>query len=94
MYPLVPVLAWATWRRDLRLRPLAGLLAAAGALVASYHVLIERFPTLESSACDPTNPCTLIWVRRFGYLTIPAMALSGFALILTLLAVARRDDGN
>jgi disulfide bond formation protein DsbB len=94
MYPLAPLLAWAAWRRDLRLRPLAALLATVGGLIASYHVLIERFPTLESSACDPTNPCSLIWVRRFGYLTIPAMALSGFALILTLLAVARRDDGR
>ncbi len=94
MYPLVPLLAWAAWRRDLRVRPVAAVLAAVGALIASYHVLIERYPTLESGACDPTNPCSLIWVRRFGYLTIPTMALSAFALILTLLAVARRDDGS
>ena len=40
-------------------------------------------------SCDPANPCSLIWVERFGYLTIPGMALSGFALILVLLAVAR-----
>jgi disulfide bond formation protein DsbB len=93
MYPLVPVLGWAAWRRDLRVRPLAMVLAGMGAVVASYHALVEHYPTLESSACDPTNPCTLIWVRRFGYLTIPTMALSGFLLILTLLAVARRDDG-
>jgi disulfide bond formation protein DsbB len=94
MYPLVPFLAWAAWRRDLRVRPVAVVLAGVGALIASYHVLIERYPTLESGACDPTNPCSLVWVRRFGYLTIPTMALSAFALILTLLAVARRDDGS
>jgi disulfide bond formation protein DsbB len=94
MYPLVPLLAWAAWRRDLRARPVAVVLAGVGALIASYHVLIERYPTLESGACDPTNPCSLVWVRRFGYLTIPTMALSAFALILTLLAVARRDDGS
>jgi disulfide bond formation protein DsbB len=94
MYPLVPLLAWGTWRRDLRVRPVAAVLAGVGALIASYHVLIERYPTLESGACDPNNPCSLVWVRRFGYLTIPAMALSAFALILTLLAVARRDDGS
>jgi disulfide bond formation protein DsbB len=94
MYPLVPLLAWGGWRRDLQVRVLATALAGVGAAIASYHVLIERYPTLESGACDPTNPCSLIWVRRFGYLTIPTMALSAVALILTLLAGARRDDGG
>ncbi len=90
----MPLLAWGAWRRDLRVRAPAAVLAGLGALIASYHVLVERYPTLESGACDPTNPCSLIWVRRFGYLTIPTMGLSAFALILTLLAIARRDDGN
>jgi disulfide bond formation protein DsbB len=58
-------------------------------------VLIERFPSLESaSSCDPANPCSLIWVERFGYLTIPTMALSAFALIATLLLLAPKEtDG-
>ena len=34
----------------------------------------------------------MIWVKRLGYLTIPTMALSGFALIITLLAVSRAGD--
>ena len=91
MYPLVPILGIAAWRRDLGVRPYAVALAAVGAVIAAYHVLLERFPTLESSVCEPANPCTLIWVRRFGYLTIPTMALSAFALVLTLLAIAGRS---
>ena len=55
-------------------------------------MLLERYPSLETGACDPNNPCTLIWVERFGYLTIPTMALSAFALIITLLLVARPTD--
>lgn len=89
MYPLVVVLALAalTGRRSLRI--LGAVLATVGASISIFHVLVERFPSLESStSCDPTNPCSLIWVEHFGYLTIPAMALSGFALILTLLAIA------
>lgn len=92
MYPLVPLLGLAAWRRDVGIRPYAAVLAGIGAITSSYHVLLERYPTLESGVCDPTNPCTLIWVRRFGYLTIPTMALSAFAVILTLLAVA--GDGT
>jgi disulfide bond formation protein DsbB len=88
MYPLVPLLGIAAWRRDTGIRVYAATLAGIGALISSYHVLLERFPDLESGACEAANPCTLIWVERFGYLTIPAMALSGFAAILALLAVA------
>lgn len=89
MYPLVPMLGIAAWRRDMAVRPYAAVLAVIGVPISSYHVVLERFPNLESSACDLDNPCSLIWVRRFGYVTIPVMALSGFLLILTLLAVAR-----
>jgi disulfide bond formation protein DsbB len=93
MYPLVPVLGFAAWRRQARMaRPIAAVLASIGAVIATYHVLLERNPQWESSVCDPKNPCTLIWVERLGYLTIPTMALSGFLLILTLLAVSRAGD--
>jgi disulfide bond formation protein DsbB len=92
MYPLVPLLAVAVARPAARLRWAALALAAVGGLVSIYHVLLERFPDLETGACDPANPCSLIWVERLGYLTIPAMALSAFALIVTLLLLAGGAD--
>ena len=92
MYPLVPILAVAAWRGFTRIRPFAFALAAIGSMVSSYHILVERGIVKESASCDPTNPCSLIWVDRLGYLTIPTMALSGFFLILTLLAVSRAGD--
>src|SRR5437588_523241 len=89
MYPLVPILALLLWRPAWRaLRILAMVMATAGLVTASYHILVERFPSLESATCDPHNPCSLIWVKRFGYLTIPTMAASAFAAILCLLALA------
>jgi disulfide bond formation protein DsbB len=90
MYPLVPILAIAAWRRDLGVRWYALPLALIGGTISIYHVLLERFPSLETGACDPNNPCSLIWVERAGYLTIPTMALSAFAFIVTLLLIARR----
>jgi disulfide bond formation protein DsbB len=92
MYPLVPILGYAAWKEEGRIRPFAAALALIGAVIATYHVLLERNPQWESSVCDPKNPCTLIWVERLGYLTIPTMALSGFTLILTLLAISRAGD--
>jgi disulfide bond formation protein DsbB len=96
MYPLVPILGFAAWRRAGWVRPYALALALIGACISTYHVALEHHPEWESSVCDPKNPCTLIWVKRLGYLTIPTMALSGFALIITLLVISREepDDGN
>jgi Disulfide bond formation protein DsbB len=88
MYPLAVILPIAAWRRDVGVRWYRAPLAAAGGLIAVYHMLVERFPTLEAGSCDPTNPCSIIWVEPLRYLTIPTMALSGFALILVLLAYA------
>ena len=92
MYPLVPILVVAIWRRDAGVRFYALPLALVGGLISTYHVLLERYPSLESGMCEATNPCTLIWVRRFGYLTIPTMALSAFALIAVLLLTAGADE--
>jgi disulfide bond formation protein DsbB len=85
MYPLVPMLAVAVWRQDRAVRRYALPLAVIGGLISTYHVILERFPSLETGACDPNNPCSLRWVEELGYLTIPTMALSAFALIVTLL---------
>jgi disulfide bond formation protein DsbB len=100
MYPLVVLLAVAQLRRGSRLGDRVALGAAAlavvGISISTWHMAIERFPSLESAqSCDPSNPCSIIWVERLGYQTIPTMAWSGFALILTLLALDRRTShGN
>src|SRR3546814_17986746 len=83
MYPLVPMLAVAAWRRWSAVWLPGIAIAAVGGAISTWHVLIERYPSLDTGACDPTNPCTLIWVKRFGYLTIPTMAPSGFPLLIT-----------
>jgi disulfide bond formation protein DsbB len=86
MYPLPVLLGIAWWKRDAGVRRYALPLAVIGALISTYHILVERFPSLEGSGvCEVTNPCSLRWVERFGFVTIPTMALAGFALISGLL---------
>lgn len=61
-------------------------LTVIGAAISSWHLLVERFPSLESNSCDPDNPCSAILVEHFGFVTIPAMALACFASVFALSA--------
>lgn len=94
MYPLVVVLGAGAARKDLGARLPAAILAGTGALISIWHLLVERYPTLSSGSCEVANPCSIKWVEEFGYLTIPGMALSGFAAILVLLVVARHPGAG
>lgn len=93
MYPLSVVLAIAAVRADVGIRRYAIPVAAIGGAISIWHMLIERFPSLSSSSsCEVTNPCSIIWVERFGYVTIPTMALTAFALIIALLLLATKES--
>lgn len=89
MYPLVPILAIAAWKRDAGIWRYAVPVAAIGAVISIYHYQLERFPSQASVSCSAEAPCTVVWIWRFHFISIPFMALSGFALIVALLLVAR-----
>lgn len=96
MYPLAPLLGVAALRRDRLVAFYALPLAVVGMGVSTYHYLVEWFPSLESgSGCDPLNPCTVVWFRRLGFVSLPFMALVGFATVsaLVLVAVTRAGGG-
>jgi disulfide bond formation protein DsbB len=89
MYPLSVLLLIAALRRDVRGAVLYGFpLAAFGALVAIYHVYIEYHPEAESPACRIGAPCSTKWIDELGYITLPVLALTAFAAIMALLAMA------
>ncbi len=92
MYPLALILGMAAWRRDRSIRIYAMPIAAIGGLIAAYHYLIQQFPNLSAGECSVTVPCTAAYIWEFGFVSIPWMALSAFALIILLLDVARRND--
>jgi disulfide bond formation protein DsbB len=87
MYPLAVLLLIAAVRRDHGVRIYAVTLASVGALISAYHYLIEWRPSLGSGACDITAPCTVPWFRQFGFMSLPLMALCGFAAIISLLII-------
>ena len=88
MYPLVVILGIAAWRRDIGVRRYAVPVAVIGALIATYHYALEWLPWLDSGACSASTPCTIIWFREFGFISLPYLALSAFVLIVALLWLA------
>ena len=60
-------------------------------MISSYHYLIEWYPSLEKTSCDPVTPCTVVWFRRFGFVSLPFMAGCGFLAIIALLSCRYRS---
>lgn len=87
LYPQVLLVALLLWRPLASVRRVAITLLALCIPVSIYHYLLEWYPSLESSVCDPNNPCTLVWFREFGYVSLPLMALSAALTILVLLMI-------
>jgi disulfide bond formation protein DsbB len=90
MYPLsitTLLMALAADRRAARyLLPLP----LVGAGVSVYHLLVENQVIRESQICRASAPggCAVKWINEFGYMTIPTLALTGFALIFVFLLLA------
>jgi disulfide bond formation protein DsbB len=85
MYPLVVVLGVAALRRDRSVAWYGVPLAVVGLGISIYHYLVERFPDSVSFSCSADVPCSTVWVWKFHFLSIPAMAGIGFAAIISLL---------
>jgi disulfide bond formation protein DsbB len=92
MYPLALILFIAAIRREGMIRIYASIIGAIGAVIAAYHYVIQWFPNLEGTSCTTSVPCTGVWFRVFGFISIPYMALSAFLLVIILMLVQRRND--
>jgi disulfide bond formation protein DsbB len=93
MYPLVVLLGVAAMRRDPgSVRLPATILAGIGGGISILHLVEQWGPQIDLGVCSSTVPCSAKWVTEFGYLTIPAMALSGFVFILALLSISKEQQ--
>ena len=92
MYPLVVILGIAALRRDRGIRLYVLPLAAIGAVVSIYHSWIQAYPPVGgTSFCTLDAPCTERYVWEFGFVSLPLMAFSAFAFIITMMLFARPD---
>jgi disulfide bond formation protein DsbB len=75
-------------------------LPLVGAGLSMYHLLIENGVVKQTQACLLSAPggCATKWIDEFGFVTIPTLALTAFALVLAALSFSvfepRTDDGG
>jgi disulfide bond formation protein DsbB len=90
MYPLSIATLLAAFFDDPRPARYLLPLPVAGAGVSVYHLLVENRVVGESLTCRISAPggCAVKWIDQFGYMTIPTLALTGFALVFAFLVLA------
>jgi disulfide bond formation protein DsbB len=90
MYPLSLVTLLAALVDEPRVARYLLPLPLVGAGVSAYHLLVENGVVRQTQACFLSAPggCAVKWIDEFGYVTIPTLALTGFALAFTFLALA------
>jgi disulfide bond formation protein DsbB len=95
MFPLFFVLSTSLLNKDPKGARRYGLpLAIAGSIVSTYHYLLQRGVTGgDSVACDVVGQgvsCSDMYIIEFGYITIPLMALTAFAMIIATLLMQKK----
>jgi disulfide bond formation protein DsbB len=86
VYPLTIVSLLAAAANDRRVARYLLPLPLVGAGVSVYHLLIENHVIHEPPACLLGGAgCAVKWINQFGYMTIPTLALTGFALCFAFL---------
>jgi disulfide bond formation protein DsbB len=87
MYPLTIVSLLAALANDRQVSRYLLPLPLVGAGVSVYHLLVENGVVGQSSACLISAPggCATKWIEQFGYVTIPVLALTAFALCFEFL---------
>lgn len=86
MYPQVVLLSIALWKRDATVARYILGLSLIGAVIAAYHYYIQMYdiiaaPDNPATPCDTSGEsCVKTPFTHFGYITIPMMALTAFAL--------------
>ena len=82
MYPLVIIIAVGILRKDKALHQYVLPMSILGGLIAFYHVLLQKGILPEAIApCSIGASCVTRYTGYFGFITIPVMSLTAFAVI-------------
>ena len=95
MYPLAFVLLVGWFTGDRLVRRYAVPMAVLGLAASIWHYLLQQVPFLsDAESCSLTTPCSVTYIEKFGFISIPWMAGSVFLLTVILLTGFRSTDSR
>lgn len=89
MYPQVIILGIALIKKDRHIKYYSLGLSIVGIIISTYHNYIQRF-NIPTSCSFGDASCLTQYTLKFGYITIPLMAFTAFAMIIVLFTVYER----
>ncbi len=93
MYSIAIISFVAALRNDKNIVRYTIVLAPMGLVVSTYHYLLEWYPNLETSVCSLDVPCTAVWFRELGFVTLCFMAGCAFITVIAVsLAIMREQS--
>lgn len=94
MYPQVILLGIALWKKDFWMRSYSIILSVIGGLIALNHYILQitGVSFIPCSAIGYSISCNKIFVLKLGYITIPIMAITAFALIALALVFSKKGN--
>lgn len=91
MYPQTIILGVALVTNDLTVRKYILILSAIGLLIALYHIALQNYPGILPCSDEVAN-CALKQFTYFGYITIPVMSATAFALVFLLALLQQKKS--
>ncbi len=92
MYSIAIISFVAAIRNDKNIARYTIVLAPLGLIVSTYHYLLEWFPTLETNVCSLDVPCTAVWFRELGFVTLCFMAGCAFITVIAVSLAIMREE--
>jgi len=97
MYPQVILLGMAAIRKEYHIARYSLVLSIIGGAISLYHYLIQKVSFFQERAISCGQvPCTGQYINWFGFITIPFLALTAFALIaiISTIMIRKMKEGN
>jgi disulfide bond formation protein DsbB len=96
MFPLAILTLLVAVANDYRAARYLLPLPVVGAGFSLYHLLVENGVVRQATACLASSPggCATKWIDEFGYVTIPTLTLTAFALTFVFLLFAAVGDSR
>ena len=91
MYPQTLLLGLATLKKDAKIAAYSLTLSLVGLVIAAYHysLQINPNPLAPCSTVGYSVSCSQRFAAEYGYITIPMMSLTAFALIALAMIILK-----